>query len=167
MATESTKLVGNDEGGAFAFFMRFAAASAITFYIGVAVVKTMLTKQLLNSTVAPVALSATSCIVTCLMLIPVFVLRPSTWGVLDWRKNGMGFALVTVLVTLDLAFTNIAMSLLAIAIQQCILAVNPAFTVVIESVVRRKLNHPVACGPVHARSDSHTKASRATCELHF
>jgi len=47
------------------------------------------------------------------------------------------------LVTLDLAFANISMSLLSVSIQQTILAINPAFTVIIESLVKRKLNHPV------------------------
>ena len=40
------------------------------------------------------------------------------------------------LVALDLALTNIAVALLAVAIQQCIVATNPAFTVTIESIVR-------------------------------
>jgi len=150
MKTEATPLVPDAEApnagmfsAGYAFVMKFAAAFAIVFYITVAVVKTMLTKVLLNSASTPVALSATSCWVTCVMLIPVFVISPKTWGVLNWRKNGMGFAMVTVLVTLDLAFTNISMSLLALAVQQCILAVNPAFTVIIESVVKRRLAHPI------------------------
>ena len=53
-----------------------------------------------------------------------------------------GFLLVCLLVALDLALTNIAVSLLAVAIQQCIIATNPAFTVTIESIVRKKLAHP-------------------------
>ena len=52
-----------------------------------------------------------------------------------------------VLVTLDLTFTNISMSLLALAIQQCILAVNLAFTLIIQSVVERRLSHPVRTAP--------------------
>ena len=54
-----------------------------------------------------------------------------------------GFLLVCTLVALDLALTNIAVALLAVAIQQCIVATNPAFTVTIESIVRRKLAHPM------------------------
>ena len=45
-----------------------------------------------------------------------------------------GFLLVCTLVALDLALTNIAVALLAVAIQQCIVATNPAFTVTIESI---------------------------------
>ncbi|KAL1503951.1 hypothetical protein AB1Y20_010369 [Prymnesium parvum] len=125
------------------WYVEYAAALSIVFYIAVAVTKTLLTKQLLNSASTPVALSAMSCIITCITLVPVFLIKPSTWGVLDWRKNGWGFALVTLLVTLDLAFTNISVSLLSVPIQQTLLAVNPAATVIIESIVKRKLNHPV------------------------
>ena len=59
------------------------------------------------------------------------------------RKPNAGFLLVCTLVALDLALTNIAVALLAVAIQQCIVATNPAFTVTIESIVRRKLAHPM------------------------
>jgi len=69
---------------------------------------------------------------------------------------------VCLLVALDLALTNIAVSLLAVAIQQCIIATNPAFTVTIESIVRRKLAHPmiyltiaILCvGPVVAQASA-------------
>lgn len=125
------------------WYVKYAAALSIVFYIAVAVTKTLLTKQLLNNASTPVALSALSCIVTCITLIPLFLIKPSTWGIIDWQKNGLGFALVTVLVTLDLAFTNISVSLLSISIQQTIIAVNPAVTVIIESIVKRKLSHPV------------------------
>ena len=67
--------------------------------------------------------------------------------------------MVCVLVALDLALTNIAVALLAVAIQQCIVATNPAFTVTIESIVRKKLAHPaiylvialLCCGPIVAQ----------------
>ena len=144
-----------------AFYVKYAAALSITFYIGVAVLKTMLTKTLLNSASTPVALSAMSCIVTCIMLIPIFLYKPSTWGVLNWRKNGMGFFMVTVLVTLDLAFTNIAVSLLSVSIQQTLLAVNPAATVIIEGIVRRKLAHPVHRRPLATTLDNRQRPPTA------
>ena len=67
--------------------------------------------------------------------------------------------MVCVLVALDLALTNIAVALLAVAIQQCLVALNPAFTVTIESIVRKKLAHPavylvilmLCCGPIVAQ----------------
>ena len=125
------------------FYTKYAAALSIVLYIAVAVTKTLLTKTLLLHASTPVALSAMSCIVTCITLVPLFLLKPAMWGVLDCRKNGMGFLFVTVLVTLDLAFTNIAVSLLSVSIQQTLLATNPVATVIIESVVRRKLANPV------------------------
>ena len=81
-------------------------------------------------------------------------------------SRGAGFLLVCCLVALDLALTNIAVSMLAVAIQQCIIATNPAFTVTIESIVRRKLAHPmiylticILCvGPVVAQA----RATRRT-----
>merc|ERR1712021_98520 len=105
--------------------VKYGAPLAITFYILVAVVKTMLTKALFEGGAAfPVGFSAISAIATCTVLMP-------------------GFLLVCTLVALDLALTNIAVALLAVAIQQCIVATNPAFTVTIESIVRRKLAHPM------------------------
>lgn len=143
-ATSSTSAAAKASGTTeTAWYITYAAALSIVFYIAVAVAKTMLTKVLLNDAKTPVALSAWSCIVTCVSLIPVFLIKPSTWGVVNWKKNGLGFALVTVLVTLDLAFTNISVSLLSVSIQQTLLALNPALTVIIESIVKRKLNHPV------------------------
>jgi len=125
------------------WYITYAAALSIVFYIAIAVTKTLLTKSLLNDASTPVALSAMSCIVTCLMLVPLFIVKPSTRGTIDLRVNGWGFALVTVLVTLDLAFTNISVSLLSVSIQQTLLALNPTATVIIESIVRKKINHPI------------------------
>jgi len=123
--------------------VKYAVPLALVFYICIAVARILLNKCILNDSSAPVALSAMSCIVTCIMLVPIFIVSPKSFGLLDWRKNGPGFALVTVLVALDLAFTNISMNLLSVSIQQCILAINPATTVIIESIFRRKLAHPV------------------------
>jgi drug/metabolite transporter (DMT)-like permease len=122
---------------------KFGAPLALTFYVTVAVVKTMLTKALFEGGAAyPVGFSAVSAVATCLCLVPVFILDRSQWAVPKWEYMP-GFLLVCTLVALDLALTNIAVALLAVAIQQCIIATNPAFTVTIESIVRRKLAHPV------------------------
>jgi len=125
-----------------AAFTKFAAPMALGFYIFIAVVKTMLTKALFEGGAAyPVGFSAVSAIATCLVLVPVFIIQPKQWAVP--KKDYMpGFCLVCTLVALDLALTNIAVALLAVAIQQCIIATNPAFTVTIESIVRKKLAHP-------------------------
>lgn len=121
---------------------KLAAPLAILLYIAVATTKTLTTKVLLMSIKAPVALSAWSSFITCLCCVPVFIARPSTWGV-PHAQNYRGLTLVVVLLSLDMAFTNIAVSMLAVAIQQCLLAVNPTVTVILESIVHKKLNHPM------------------------
>jgi len=122
--------------------MKYAAPASIGFYIFIAVLKTMLTKALFSGGADfPVGFSAVSAIATCMVVAPVFIVKPETWAIPS-REILPGFCLVCALVALDLAFTNIAVSLLAVAIQQCIIATNPAFTVAIESIVRSKIYHP-------------------------
>jgi len=148
--TEKTPLTEKEEKApvgtkekVMSFFMKFAAPLALGFYIAVAVVKTMLTKALFEGGAAfPVGFSAISAIMTCLCLVPVFLIDKTQWAV-PKREYFGGFMMVCVLVALDLALTNIAVSLLAVAIQQCIIATNPAFTVTVESIVRKKLAHPM------------------------
>jgi drug/metabolite transporter (DMT)-like permease len=141
---------------------KYAVPGAIGFYVFVAVLKTMLTKALFEGAGAyAVGFSAVSAVATCLCVVPVFIYDPKTWAVPSKEKLP-GFCLVCVLVALDLALTNIAVSLLAVAIQQCIIATNPAWTVTIESIVRRKLYHPalygvliILCtGPILAQVDA-------------
>jgi drug/metabolite transporter (DMT)-like permease len=141
--TEETALKGEAEDSTPGWVVKFGAPLAIGFYIFVAVLKTMLTKALFEGGAAfPVGFSAISAVATCITLVPVFLADKSQWAV-PKRDYMPGFILVCVLVALDLALTNIAVSLLAVAIQQCIVATNPAFTVSIESIVRRKLAHPM------------------------
>jgi len=141
--SESTALKGEAEDSTPGWIVKFGAPMALTFYITVAVVKTMLTKALFEGGAAfPVGFSAISAVATCITLVPVFIADRSQWAV-PKRDYMPGFILVCTLVALDLALTNIAVSLLAVAIQQCIVATNPAFTVSIESIVRRKLAHPM------------------------
>ena len=133
----------DDRGGGTDFSSwKFAAPLAFAFYIAVVIVKTLTTKALLLGVKAPVALSALSLFVTALCCVPVFLVSRSQWGVPS-PKNYKGLALVVVLLSLDMAFTNIAVSMLSVPIQQCLLATAPTFVVVIESVVRRKVNHPI------------------------
>jgi len=143
---ETTTLRGTDdpdEKNLPEWVVKYGAPLAITFYILVAVVKTMLTKALFEGGAAfPVGFSAISAVATCTVLVPVFLFDRTQWAV-PKRDYMPGFLLVCTLVALDLALTNIAVALLAVAIQQCIVATNPAFTVTIESIVRRKLAHPM------------------------
>jgi hypothetical protein len=159
--SEATPLTKAEEvsGGTPAWVMRYGAPLALTFYITVAVVKTMLTKALFEGGAAfPVGFSVISAMATCTVLIPVFIFDRKQWAVPKFEYMG-GFLLVCTLVALDLALTNIAVSLLAVAVQQCLIATNPAFTVTIESIVRRTLAHPaiymvivfLCCGPIVAQ----------------
>ena len=133
-ATEKSLLVAEEgkgeeetvhDGPIMTFLKAFAIPCALLFYVFIAVTKTLLTKVLMDTNSAPVAFSATSCWVTCLCLVPVFIIDPKKWGYIQ-RQQLPGFALVTALVALDLAFTNIAMSLLALALQQVTLRHDPS-----------------------------------------
>merc|ERR1719230_83738 len=73
------------------------------------------------------------------------MIQPSTWAVPSMGiLKGLFFA--STLVAMDLAFANISISLLTIAIQQCVIATNPAFVVTIESIFHKKLFHPAIYG---------------------
>merc|ERR1719498_120483 len=167
---ETTTLKGTDDPddkNLPEWVVKYGAPLAIAFYILVAVVKTMLTKALFEGGAAfPVGFSAISAVATCAVLVPVFLFDRTQWAV-PKRDYMPGFLLVCTLVALDLALTNIAVALLAVAIQQCIVATNPAFTVTIESIVRRKLAHPavyfviivLCCGPIIAQVGAETSGN--------
>jgi len=144
--TEETPLAKEPAAAEEKWYMQYAAPLALAFYIFIAVLKTMLTKALFEGGAAfPVGFSAVSAVATCLVLVPIFIFDKSAWAVP--KKDYMpGFILVCTLVALDLALTNIAVALLAVAIQQCIIATNPAFTLTIETIVRKKLSHPAVYG---------------------
>ena len=115
----------------------------------------MLTKVLLETSDTPVGFSSVSAAATCVALLPVFLIDRSAWA-LPKKEYLPGFLLVCVLVAFDLGFTNIAISMLSLTLQQCLIATNPAFTVAIESFYKRALAHPaiyaiiavLCCGPI-------------------
>ena len=115
----------------------------------------MLTKVLLETSDTPVGFSSVSAAATCVALLPVFLIDRSAWA-LPKKEYLPGFLLVCVLVAFDLGFTNIAISMLSLTLQQCLIATNPAFTVTIESFYKRALAHPaiyaiiavLCCGPI-------------------
>jgi hypothetical protein len=94
----------------------------------------------------PTAYSLWSCIVTCLMLVPVFLLYPSKWAVPSKEMFlGPSYALTLIIVFLcaDMGFTNSAIAELNLALQQCIAATVPFWTVIIESLKNNKWQHPL------------------------
>jgi hypothetical protein len=71
----------------------------------------------------------------------------------DWvapptRTVGWRFGLAFLLVLLDLTFSNIALTLITVSLQQCIIAVKPMVTIVIELLLFRRLEHPLVLATV-------------------
>lgn len=115
---------------------------AFGFLTFVAVSKTLLTKFVFTHVATPVAFSVLSCLATIIVMIPIFVVRPSYFG---WIRRDMmvGFVGVSAAIAVDLACTNVAISELSVAMQQTIKATSPAATVMLEVAFTRKCHHPV------------------------
>jgi drug/metabolite transporter (DMT)-like permease len=117
---------------------------SICLLVTVACSKTLLTKQLFASVSTPVAFSALSAIATVVCLVPVFLIFPKQWAGLKSDKEILiGFGVVCCFVATDMGCTNTAVLLLSVALQQCILATSPFWTVIIESIVKKKAQHPL------------------------
>jgi drug/metabolite transporter (DMT)-like permease len=86
-------------------------------------------------------------------------------------KNVNGIIMASVMIGLDLAFTNIALSILNIPLQQSIKAATPAITLIVESIYYKNIYHPfiyfivlmVCTGPIIMELDSNL--STETVEL--
>ena len=115
---------------------------AFSFLTFVAVTKTLLTKLVFTHVDTPVAFSVLSCIATMLVILPVFIWKPSYFG---WIKREMlwGFIGCSGAIAVDLGCTNVAISELSVAMQQTIKATSPAATVLLEVAFARKCQHPV------------------------
>ena len=116
-------------------------ASAISLLMVVAASKTLMTKLIFTQAAVPVAFGLLSCVTTLLLLTLVFAVRPHLFQLLRPHMVRR-LAVVCVMVAIELGFTNIAISILPLALQQCIAATTPAATVTIESVHDRRLQHP-------------------------
>lgn len=140
------ELVG---GAPVGFRAWFPTACSVGLLMSVAATKTMLTKLIFQQVSIPVAFSLLSCVMTILLLLPVFAVQPHLF---QWLKPHMvkQLSVVCVMVAVDLGFTNIAISMLPLALQQCIAATTPAATVSIESVYERRLQHPAIYGVIVA-----------------
>tara|TARA_B110001452_G_scaffold44224_1_gene33840 strand:+ start:6070 stop:7251 length:1182 start_codon:yes stop_codon:yes gene_type:complete len=115
--------------------------------VAVAVAKTLLTKVALRSIKAPVAFSIVSCLVTNVGIGCILVARPSTFKLLQ-RGMLRDFGIVCVTIAIDLGCTNVAISLISLALQQCIRGASPAATIVIEALVRRVCQRPAVVAVV-------------------
>ena len=124
-----------------------AEATALGVMVTVSVTKTLLTKLLFEHVGLPVAFSVLSCIATIMCILPIFLFqgRGSSGNSFSWLSRPMipRFTAVCAAIAIDLACTNVALSLLSVALQQTIKATSPTATVVVESVVRRSFHHPI------------------------
>jgi len=127
---------GAKEGDATEMMMAF------TFLTFVAVTKTLLTKFVFTHVPTPVAFSVLSCVATILVIIPIFLYKPSYFG---WIKKEMliGFVSCSGAIAVDLGCTNVAISELSVAMQQTLKATSPAATVLLEVTFNRKCQHPM------------------------
>ena len=134
---------------------------AFSFLTFVAVTKTLLTKTVFVHVPTPVAFSVFSCVVTAVCLVPVFMCQPKLFAFLD-RKMMVGFIGVCIAIAIDLAATNVAISLLSVALQQVIKATSPAATILVESLWNCRASHPLmylvvallCVGPILTRAGS-------------
>merc|ERR1719478_1464265 len=101
--------------------------------VSMAVVKTQLTAALFRTSTAgyPTAYSFWSCIVTVLLLVPYFLVRPSSFGFPTRPMAGTLF-LIVAFTSFDLGFTNIALARISTALQQCVAATNPFWSIIFE-----------------------------------
>lgn len=114
----------------------YIAFSALTF---IAISKTILTKVLFEHVNLPVAYSFLSCVVTVVAMLPCFA-KYRLHSIDGTNLRGITYA--SVAISCDLAFTNIALSRLDIALQQSIKAMSPMVTLLLESMYHRKIARP-------------------------
>lgn len=117
--------------------MIVTAFGILTF---VAVTKTILTKAVFINVATPVIFSTISCVSTAICMTPVFYCQPLSK---PNEGNINGILLASIMITLDLAFTNIALAELSIPLQQCIRASAPATTILFESMFQKTIHHPL------------------------
>lgn len=137
-----------------------SALLALIFLVAIGVSKTLLTKLIFSHSPTPVAFSVLSCVATNVCLLPILAWRGDFRGLS--RKQLRSFVAVCVAIAVDLACQNVALSILSIALQQCIKATLPTCTVIVESLLKRKRFHPliyatviaICLGPIIVASQS-------------
>ena len=109
--------------------------ASFCFLVAVAICKTVLTKYIFENLRAPVAMSALSCIVTALLILPI---NPYTGQFRVIRVDELAtFSAVCAAVSADLAFTNIGLSILPLAFTQSIKSTLPIATIAIDFLINR------------------------------
>ena len=116
--------------------VRKRVLASLLFLVAIAVSKTLLTKYVFDHLPFPVALSALSCTVTALFLIPILMHQGRLH--LIQRSDFFRFSLVCAAVATDLACTNVGLSVLTVAFQQSIKATLPAMTIAFETLITKR-----------------------------
>ena len=116
---------------------RFAAFGSIGALVGVAALKTMATKLIfLNVMFEPVAYSLLSALVTALLVVITLL---ATDGTVPTLRMATLLRLLPVCcaIAVDLALSNVAISMLPLPLQQAIASTIPAATILLETLVTR------------------------------
>lgn len=118
---------------------------SLLLLISVAAFKTVITKAVLTRMPTPIAYSLLSSVITGLLVAaPALWYAPETSGscggvkLVALRDLSM-LAFVAIAVAIDLGLSNVAISLLALPLQQAIASAIPAATILLESIVFRRL----------------------------
>lgn len=120
----------------------YATLASVVMLIAIAVSKTQLTAALFSSSNYPTAYSLYSCVVTDIILIPCFLVRPSQWAV-PTKAMAPTLGIILFFTCFDLAFTNLALSIISSALQQSIASTNPFWTIMFETVLYSRIQHPL------------------------
>lgn len=123
---------------------QIATLAAIFALVSIAVTKTQITAALLRFPTSgfPTAYSLWTCVVTCVLLVPFFLMKPSSFTVPS-KQMAPTLGLIVLFMVVDLGFTNIALAKISTALQQCIASTNPFWTIVLETILHQRLQHPV------------------------
>jgi len=139
-SSEATPLVTGKDEDEKTPREKMITAGSIVLLVGTAVVKTQLTAYLFSYSNTPTAYSLYSCIVTCVILAPVFIIWPQTWAVPTAAMTNV-MTLIVFFTAGDMGLTNIALSELTTALQTSIASTNPFWAMWIESVLYRRFQH--------------------------
>lgn len=147
--TEGSPLVGTGSSSAAADPEKTPAeklqtAVSLVALVTIAVTKTQLTAELFHSSNYPTAYSLWTCLVTDLLLVPVFVVQYFAYGkvlAFPTREMGQVLFLIVFFTAVDLGCTNIALANISTALQQCVYATVPFWTILFETALYQKYQH--------------------------
>jgi len=133
------------------------AIFSVVFLIGIAASKTILTKAAFKQVDFgyPIILSGMSCLVTDTAIAGLWGTGMASYAAPKSDKL-WSFAVVTVMTALGMAFQNLALNMLSVALQQALRATLPVFVIVFERVILGKSHNkliyvaliPLTLGPM-------------------